>query len=473
MQCLVRLVQAHEDFRLAEIEALSTLANVKVNILSYNKESPYCIVHFPDSIDSNTAAKIFISRSILARGIYELWASGTTYDQLHADCTKRSQQHWPLYKYASFKFSIDAYGCKKTSTQQVDIINSFRYLGFEGPIRMQDAEVEFMVFEEWDLTESPRHQSVPEHASVSDSVSMGSEALRVPKRIFFGRHIASSCRQLVDKHDLKKRPYISKTSMDAGLALVTANLALAAPGKVFFDPFVGTGGFLVSATEFGALSFGSDIDGRSFRGKGRGIETGVGANFHKYGLEGLFGDCIISDLTNTPLVTRDRRWLDGIICDPPYGIREGPKVLGNRNTRVVDGQVAVHQIDGVPAYTLPDYVAPKKPYSFLQMLDDILSFAAETLVDGGRLAFWVPVANDADEEIELPAHSRLRLLHCCLQPFNKWSRRLLVYERQLNNAISTEANRMTKSRTLANGSTADALNPFRRKYFQGFRGSHS
>ena len=28
------------------------------------------------------------------------------------------------------------------------------------------------------------------------------------------------------------------------------------------------------------------------------------------------------------------------------------------------------------------------------MLDDILFFAAETLVDDGRLAFWMPTAND-------------------------------------------------------------------------------
>ena len=473
MQYLIRLVQAHEDFRLAEIEALSTSADVKVDILSYNKESPYCIIHFPDSIESHTAARAFISRSILARGIYELWATGTTYEQLHTDCAKRSQQHWRLYKHASFKFSVDAYGGKKTSAEQVEIINSFRYLGFEGPIRMQDAEVEFTVFEEWDLTEPTQTQAVSGSASVPEMVSMGSEFLRIPKRLFLGRHIAPSCRKLVDKHDLKKRPYISKTSMDAGLALVTANLALAAPGKVFFDPFVGTGGFLVGAAEFGALSFGSDIDGRSFRGKGRGIEKGVGANLHRYGLEGVYGDCIISDLTNNPLVTRDRRWLDGIICDPPYGIREGPKVLGYRNTRVAHGEVAVHKVDGVPAYTLPDYVAPKKPYSFLQMLDDILSFAVETLVDDGRLAFWVPVANDADEEIEVPTHSQLKLLHCCVQPFNKWSRRLIVYERQPDNAIGTDISRTKKSRTLPNGKTADELNPFRRKYFQGFREGNS
>ena len=67
--------------------------------------------------------------------------------------------------------------------------------------------------------------------------------------------------------------------MDAELALVTVTLALAGPGKLFFDPFVGTGGFMVAAAELGAVTLGSDIDGRSYRGKGKGMEKGVLANY--------------------------------------------------------------------------------------------------------------------------------------------------------------------------------------------------
>ncbi len=94
---------------------------------------------------------------------------------------------------------------------------------------------------------------------------------------------------------------------------------------------------MVAAAELGALVFGSDIDGRSFRGKGTGLDTGVGANLQRYGLTHHFGDCFTSDLTNTPFrtsatasVSGDGRWLDGIICDPPYGVREGLKVLGTK-----------------------------------------------------------------------------------------------------------------------------------------------
>lgn len=50
--------------------------------------------------------------------------------------------------------------------------------------------------------------------------------------------------------------------MEAGVSLVMANMAKAGPGKIIYDPFVGTGSMLYTAAHFGAYVFGSDIDGR-------------------------------------------------------------------------------------------------------------------------------------------------------------------------------------------------------------------
>lgn len=293
--------------------------------------------------------------------------------------------------------------------------------------------------------------------------------------------------------------------MDATLALLTANLAQAAPGRIIYDPFVGTGGFLVAAAEFGACVWGSDIDGRSFRGAGAGkagkaegeqkrssgssgCRAGVGRNFDVYGLQPFFGDCFISDLTNSPLRRANEvavgaaaaaadfgaeagGWLDAIICDPPYGVREGLKVLGNREPRT---DRTAFLIDGVPAHTRPDYVAPKKPYSFERMLDDILTFAAETLVRDGRLAFWMPSANEDEVVVDIPQHAALELIECGVQRFNKWSRRLLVYRRRGEGEVGEEVDgsgreEKAQSDTVVDGKTASDLNPFRRKYFQGFQ----
>lgn len=63
------------------------------------------------------------------------------------------------------------------------------------------------------------------------------------------------------------------------------------------------------------------------------------------------------------------------------------------------------------------YVPPKRPYSFLAMLDDILDFATVSLVDNGRLSFWMPTANDQDQEIKVPEHPCLEITSICTQTF--------------------------------------------------------
>lgn len=76
-------------------------------------------------------------------------------------------------------------------------------------------------------------------------------------------------------------------------------------------------------------------------------------------------------------------------------------------------------LTGVRVKSDPAYLPPKKPYSFMAMLDDILQFSAQTLVDYGRLSFWMPTSNDEDQEIAIPTHPYMELVAVCTQPFNK------------------------------------------------------
>lgn len=317
---------------------------------------------------------------------------------------------------------------------------------------MKEADVSFKVFEDYD-------DKAPE-----------------PKRVYLGRFVGGSGRQAKTTYDLKKRHYISTTSMDAELALLTANIALAAPGKLFFDPFMGTGGFPLACAHFGAVVCGSDIDGRSIRGTGGSSRKGqvgkrdVAGNFVQYGTEGNYLGAFVSDLTNTPLRiptsgdgSAGVRYLDGIICDPPYGIREGLKVLGPRD-KLGDVERANHQ----DRYKEPTYIPPKRPYSFIAMLDDILTFGANTLVANGRLSMWMPTANDEDIELLIPMDPYLELVSVCVQPFNKWSRRLLTYRRLPDSEVSADAVKKA-NKQYEQGVKADDLNAFRRKYFEGFK----
>lgn len=55
----------------------------------------------------------------------------------------------------------------------------------------------------------------------------------------------------------------------------------------------------------------------------------------------------------------------------------------------------------------------------MAILDDILVFAVETLVDNGRLSFWMPTANEEEQQIPAPNHPKLEIVANCVQVFNK------------------------------------------------------
>ncbi|KAF7118199.1 hypothetical protein CNMCM5793_007600 [Aspergillus hiratsukae] len=413
-----------------------------------SRHSPYCIVKLTDE----EAARGLIARSILAKDIFELWGQGTNYEEVHSDVRRRTQHRWNDYKEISFRFTVESFAGKRSNEEKRDIIQSFAYLDFQGPIRMKNPDEDFWVLEEYT-------SDVATSKTTASSNPPRPTELQTPQKIYFGRWVANSSREVVNKYDLKKRRYISTTSMDAELSLVTANMAHAAPGKLFFDPFVGTGSFCVAAAHFGALTLGSDIDGRSFRGKdmGKGKPMGVLSNFQQYGTQSKFVDVFTSDLTNTPF--RFSQFLDGIVCDPPYGVREGLRVLGARDGRRKEEVF----VDGVPAHLRPDYVAPKKPYGFEAMQNDILNFASRTLVTNGRLAMWMPTSSDEEGELAIPMHPNLEVVCVSVQPFNNWSRRLITYRRLPEGETSDVS--VGRRKADAEGMYADELNAFRRKYF--------
>ncbi|CRK31697.1 hypothetical protein BN1708_005509 [Verticillium longisporum] len=440
MDYLVRFSQFHESFRLAELKALAVVEGIDLKILEYSDDHPFCIINVP----SADAARALIRRAILIQSIHELWgyAPSGLYEDIHADVRARTEPLWSSYATCSFKFIVDAFQHTRTMDERVQLINSFSYLAFQGRIDMRAPDETFTIFEDWPFRPA------------------GVRPEPNPRRLFLGRWLGGGSRELCRTYDLKKRGYISTTSMDSELALVTANMALAAPGKIFYDPFVGTGSFPVAAAHFGALAFGSDIDGRSFRGQGG--QKSLKGNFAQYGLERLVGEFFTADLTNTPLVRR--RWMDGIVCDPPYGVREGLKVLGCRDPEKTPNVI----VAGEKYWNSPSYIAPKKPYSFLAMLDDILEFATQMLVDEGRLSFWMPTANDEDQELSVPTHPCLEIVSVCVQPFNRWSRRLITYRRMPDSQVDQEKLSLHK-RAKHEGVTADELNPFRERYFKGFK----
>ncbi|KAJ3269483.1 hypothetical protein HDV01_001367 [Terramyces sp. JEL0728] len=344
---LVHFAQFHLEFRLPELDSLARLENIEIryNIEEYTHKHPFLKVQ----IANHEQAKRLIQRSILIKDIIELWAAEDTFDELKEFLKKDQNKDKEEYKDAPFKFHVEAFEHTLTMAEQIERIEELAFLPLNGTVDLKNPKYIFALFEDY-----------------SGEEFRGVKKTLPPIKLYFGLFIGSGNREIVSRYDLKKREYLGTTSMDAELSLVMANQVLAQPGSLILDPFVGTGSFLVSCSHFGAYTVGSDIDGRQIRGAdGKDINS----NLSQYNLEKYVLGTFVSDIAHHPW--RNAEWLDGIICDPPYGVRAGARKI-----------------------TFSD-----KPLFRKYVPDDI------------------------------PTHPKMKLIANSEQNFGKWSRRLITMEK--------------------------------------------
>lgn len=430
-QYIISFAHSFPNFRVAELESIADIYGFTVDLSHHDEKSPFLTVE----LESDEQAANLVRRAILAKGIYELWGEGKDLNSLHQNIKTKSSDKFELYKSNTFKFDFVSFMGNKTTKEKIATIETFKYTGFEGKINLKMPEVVYAVLERY-------------HVS-------GMEKADAPNYLWFGRQIQLSARSdgVVEQYDLKKRKYIGTTSFEAELSLVSCNIGQVMPGKFIYDPFTGTGSFLVAGAFFGAYPIGTDIDPRSIRGKGP--TCNLKSNFMQYKTTSQFIDTFVMDFTNNAL--RKNLSIDSIICDPPYGVREGLKVCGAKNPEKAAGR-ETNVVEGELGHLRRDFIAPKKPYELANLLEDLLNFAAEKLPTGGRLAFWMPTANDEFVEHHIPQHERLEHLYALEQEFNKWSRRLLVYVKRDDNYRGSTTN----------GLLENNVTSFRVRYFKSF-----
>ncbi|KAJ3327357.1 hypothetical protein HDU76_011950 [Blyttiomyces sp. JEL0837] len=394
---VVLFAQAHLDFRLAELRSLAEVENVPMEYEpdALQKNSPFMVIKLNCAED---AAKL-LRRAILIREIVELWAHALTFQELLEKTKLAPQGQLDIYRKASFKFEVTAFGTTMPTPDQVARIEQFSFLPFEGEINLKNPDFIFSVYEDY-----------------KDYGSHGFPVPEVPEQLFFGRLVATGDRKLIKKYDLKKRDYLGITSMDAQLSLLMSNQGLVKEGSFVLDPFVGTGSFLFTSAHYGAFAMGSDIDGRQIRGRdGKSVTT----TMKQYNLTGRIIGTVVCDIAHHSW--RDVEFWDAIICDPPYGVRAGAKKIAVNPK--YPPKTSHFKADGQPR--LPQTV----PYELDEVLLDLLDFAAKFLVPGGRLVYWLPTVPDIYTEEDVPRHRRMRLVANSEQFFGKWARRLITMEK--------------------------------------------
>ncbi|KAF2309171.1 hypothetical protein GH714_001011 [Hevea brasiliensis] len=377
------------DYRKPEVESLAELFGVSESLewrlpQHHHPDSPFHFVNLPNE----EAALNIANRSILVKGIYELWGEGSNYEELEEAIMRYPDDRKLPYltSESTFKITVDSFGKVISFQEQNERMKGLAYIPFKGRVNLKNPEHKFWLMETDDY-----------------GANNGLPPI-VQRRIFFGREVGGADRKLLPTYQLKSRTYLGPTAMDAEIAFLMANQALVSPGKLIYDPFVGTGSILIAAAHFGAMTMGADIDIRVVR-DGRGPDCNVWSNFKQYGLPMPIG-LLRADNNLPPWRPGLKEVFDAIICDPPYGVRAGGRKSGGR--KLLKGAVGPYT---VPDDKRTDHIPSTAPYSLAECMHDLLDLAARMLVKGGRLVCFYPVLREDDTiQIQFPEHQCFKLV---------------------------------------------------------------
>jgi len=429
---LVVLRDIHKDFGIPELLSVFSLVNRSLNRSKSLEES------FANSICSasahletekkNTKPNIFYfanfqsdheaflvgSRCVLVRAIIRLWS----YAPSHELCLKQLQslgkdtfKELLNSESESFRCKLFSYGRKYSQSETVDRINFYSSIlqQFPGKINLKDFRHEIWIVE--DSFPSTGHTNNPNRTDL-------------PRQVFVGLLVAQGCADKVQTYTLKKRNFIGTTSMDAELSFLMANFALADKSKLILDPFVGTASILISCAAFGAKTIGSDLSFTVLKGKSD--DENILSNFRQYRLPEPLG-IVRCDILHNPwrhdtLVCSNRNfdscgWLDAIVADLPYGVRESSREFVGEK---LHSKFVLNHI-------------PKTARVGLEhLVSSLFEFAASSLVKEGRLVFWLPCTDEFSEHDKSNiCHPSFRLIAACRQIVTRRFHRILfVLERK-------------------------------------------
>lgn len=318
-------------------------------------------------------------------------ASSITEEQVQIACASLLSSDAPSYRVV-----IEAFGRSLQPAAQLERVHAFSFVHarFAGPVRMQNAQQQLWVLE--------------------DAFPPRGHGYRVahppPRQVLFARLVARGDAGVGAAYSLKQRIYLGPTSMDAELSFVMCNMGRVRYGSLVLDPFAGTGSVLIACAARGAYTVAADISLSALRGRnGRGLR----ANFAQYELCMPLG-VVRCDALHSAFRSNVRVF-DALVTDPPYGIKEGAKMF---REEAVDARLRDSHYQGTQRVRFDD------------LLYALLDFAVDTLVDDGRLVYWLPTTPEYTHE-DLPTHPMLELVHNCEQPLtSRMSRRLIVMRRR-------------------------------------------
>ena len=415
------------DFRMCTFDSALSLASLKPSNVyarsNFHMLRPYLPAKFP-SIEA--AGRVSECCSLI-KYIGVVVGEGKNFEEC---LDSLSVRRWPKEigtreetDKHSWKIDVETFGRRWTREERSGMVRRLaEKLRREGPVRMKDPQLEFTLIHEYQVGVEGDPVGSTCGGDGGGGGGGGSEDAQPPPRVpavcpircYVVVKVTRDClRRNLSKHHLTKRPFLGPTSMDNEVAHMMCTGGMVKKNDVVFDPFVGTGSILFTATTRGAYTVGSDIDMKILRGNSEG--ENIFANFDKFELprpEIVRGDS--SDWSGG-WCGKIEGYFDAIITDPPYGIRAGARRSGLK--------------DYTRPYTIKsreDHIPATHGYEVGDVMADLLSLSARTLKVGGYLVYLIPTLLDFTPS-DLPTHPLLSLEWCCYQPLQlTMGRRMIV-----------------------------------------------
>jgi len=413
--------------------------------------NPIRLVYLP----SDDVAERIASRTSLVKYVVHLWGHGTSDDELKVSVKGGKDDAW-LDESMTYKLTCCDFGATK-SNERSEVMRRLSNLvpdAFEprAKVSLDQPRVEFLSIE----------------VKSTVQIDLGFPGVRM----YFGRVVGrDQSRKHLNLLDLKKRRYLGPTSMEANMSLIMCNMVKAekSRGAPILDPFCGTGSVLLAAAELGCFTCGFEIDPRVLEFGKVDAKTeeklDVITNFKDYGFNKpiflIRGDVhkspllkVIDDEIESRYRSSDSSGVgggtlgelelkkiekrikhmegafQGIVADPPYGIRErGRKSQfgGKRGKTEQDMMNAQKNI----GERFDNHIPSTVNYPLSEIMDDLMDLSAKTLPVGGRMCFFLPAdVHQKNPETDFPSHPCLRVVAHSLQSFSPtWGRRLVTYEK--------------------------------------------
>jgi tRNA (guanine10-N2)-dimethyltransferase len=137
-------------------------------------------------------------------------------------------------------------------------------------------------------------------------------------RFVFGLKLAEIATKPFMQRRPRKRPFFQPSAVAAKLARCMVNLAKVRNDDLVFDPFCGTGSFLIEAGLIGCRVIGADAQRHMVEGAFRNL------HYFKVAPEAV----IVADAEHPPITEAD-----GVVTDPPYG--RTASTLGKSTEQIV------------------------------------------------------------------------------------------------------------------------------------------